>query len=82
MTTSDKPRASKPAAKPDDGAKPVASPQEIEIFPLRSYHDAGQIRRRGGPSYKVARRHGEALIASGLATAEKPETKTKPASDK
>lgn len=49
--------------------------QSVEIFPLRSYQDAGGIRRRGGPGYTAPRRHADALVARGLASTEKPKAK-------
>lgn len=53
-----------------DKANP--NPQTVDIWPLRSYQDAGEIKRRGGPSYSVSKRHADALIARGLATDEEP----------
>ncbi|MCF6780911.1 hypothetical protein [Stutzerimonas stutzeri] len=75
--TDDKPKATRrTTAKPDDepkSEKPVAqASNEIEIWPLRSYQDVGEIKRRGGPSYTAPKRHADALIARGLASAEKP----------
>ena len=75
--TDDKPKATRRiTAKPDDepkSEKPVAqASNEIEIWPLRSYQDAGEIKRRGGPRYTAPKRHADALIARGLASAEKP----------
>lgn len=60
------------AAGPDQADKPNPNPQEIEIWPLRTYQDAGEIKRRGGPSYSAPKRHADALIARGLATDEEP----------
>lgn len=72
----------KAAAKPKNGAtasddaadeeKVEANPKAVEVWPLRSYQDAGEIKRRGGESYTVPKRHADALIARGLASAEKP----------
>lgn len=75
--TDDKPKATRrTTAKPDDepkSEKPVAqASNEVEIWPLRSYQDAGEIKRRGGLSYTAPKRHADALIARGLASAEKP----------
>lgn len=56
----------------DPAAKASPNPQTVEIWPLRSYQDAGEIKRRGGPSYSVSKRHADALIARGLATDEQP----------
>lgn len=73
----DKPKANRrAAAKPDDDPKEempaTQSAQTVEIYPLRSYQDDGEIKRRGGPSYSAPRRHAERLIAAGLATDKKP----------
>lgn len=65
----DKAKATKATAKPAEAAK---NSSEIEIYPVRTYLDAGEIKRRAGPSYTVPRRHAEALIARGLASTEKP----------
>ncbi|WP_312669717.1 hypothetical protein [Stutzerimonas nitrititolerans] len=61
--------------------KAVPNPREVEIWPLRSYQDAGEIKRRGSKSYTVPKRHADALIARGLASAEKPAS-IKPESNK
>ncbi|MCO7634124.1 hypothetical protein NJF54_20080 [Pseudomonas guariconensis] len=57
------------------GSTEVADPNpaEVEIFPLRTYQDAGELKRRNGPGYMVPRRHADALITRGLATRDKPE---------
>lgn len=81
--SSAKPATPKPAAKPakkkqntteeqEPSAADNPNPQTVEIWPLRSYQDAGEIKRRGGPSYSVPKRHADALIARGLATDEQP----------
>lgn len=67
-TKTEKAKAAKAPEKPED----TKNSREAEIYPLRSYLDAGEIKRRGGPSYTVPRRHAEALIAQGLASLEKP----------
>lgn len=46
---------------------------EVEVFPLRTYQDAGELRRRGGKGYLVDKRHAVALVQRGLATIEDPE---------
>ncbi len=56
----------------DPAAKANPNPQTVEVWPLRSYQDAGEIKRRGGESYSVPKRHADALIARGLATDEHP----------
>lgn len=68
VTKAEKAKAAKAPEKPED----TKNSREVEVYPLRSYLDAGEIKRRGGPSYTVPRRHAEALIAQGLASAEKP----------
>ncbi|WP_447590151.1 hypothetical protein [Aquipseudomonas campi] len=83
VDASSKPATAKPAAKParkkqnttEEQAPQEAenpNPQTVEIWPLRSYQDAGEIKRRGGKSYSVPKRHADALIARGLATDEQP----------
>ena len=80
MTTpeiDDKPKAARSSASKPDGEPKSEKPgeqasNEIEIWPLRSYQDAGEVKRRGGPSYTVPRRHADALVARGLASSEKP----------
>ncbi len=64
-----------------DAGKADPNPQAVEIWPLRSYQDAGEIKRRGSKSYTVPKRHADALIARGLASAEKPAS-IKPESNK
>lgn len=81
--------AAKPGKKKSDTAddteakagaadKPTPNPQTVDIWPMRTYQDAGEIKRRGGPSYSVTKRHADALIARGLATDQEP-TKTEAA---
>lgn len=59
-------------AEAERAGKANPNPQTVEIWPLRSYQDAGEIKRRGGKSYSVSKRHADALIARGLATDEQP----------
>lgn len=47
---------------------------EVTVHPLRSYMDGGEIKKRGGPGYSVPKRHADALIAQGVASANKPES--------
>lgn len=68
VTKAEKAKATKATEKPAD----TKNSHEVEIYPLRSYLDAAEIKRRGGPGYTVPRRHAEALIARGLASPEKP----------
>lgn len=62
----------------DDNSAPEAAvedssiPLSVAIFPLRTYHDAGELKRRGGPSYLAPRLHAKQLIDSGLATDKNP----------
>ncbi|AMA46244.1 hypothetical protein [Pseudomonas alabamensis] len=37
------------------------NPATVEVYPLRSFMDEGELRRRGGPGYLVPRRHAEEL---------------------
>lgn len=52
------------------GQDPTASPNPtvLQIYPLRSYMDEGELRRRGGPAYSVPRRHAEELVQRKLAS--------------
>ncbi|UPU90674.1 hypothetical protein M0766_17375 [Pseudomonas putida] len=53
---------------PEDQAKP--NPATLQIYPLRSYMDEGELRRRAGPAYTVPRRHAEELVQRNLASLE------------
>ncbi len=53
---------------PEDQASP--NPATLQIYPLRSYMDEGELRRRGGPAYTVPRRHAEELVQRNLASLE------------
>lgn len=44
------------------------NPSTLQIYPLRSYMDEGELRRRGGPAYTVPRRHAEELVQRNLAS--------------
>ena len=46
------------------------NPATLQIYPLRSYMDEGELRRRGGPAYTVQRRHAEELVQRNLASLE------------
>lgn len=46
------------------------NPATLQIYPLRSYMDEGELRRRGGPAYTVPRRHAEELVQRKLASVE------------
>lgn len=39
---------------------------QVEVYPLRSFMDEGELRRRGGPSYLVPRLHAEDLERRNL----------------
>jgi len=52
----------------NDRANP--NPVTLQIYPLRSYMDEGELRRRGGPAYTVPRRHAEELVQRNLASLE------------
>lgn len=52
----------------DDRANP--NPATLQIYPLRSYMDEDELRRRGGPAYTVPRRHAEELVQRNLASLE------------
>jgi hypothetical protein len=53
-------------------AKVEASGNSIMIFPLRSYLDGKEVRRRGGAGYLSPKHDAISLIAAGLATDKKP----------
>lgn len=46
---------------------------KVEVFPQRTYHDGGELRRRGGKGYVASKRHADALVLRGLASFEGPE---------
>lgn len=46
------------------------NPATLQIYPMRSYMDEGELRRRGGPAYVVPRRHAEELVQRKLASHE------------
>jgi len=46
------------------------NPVTLQIYPMRSYMDEGELRRRGGPAYSVPRRHAEELVERKLASFE------------
>ena len=62
----------------DDIAQPVGedqvaanpNPATLQVYPMRSYMDEGELRRRGGPVYAVPRRHAEELVERKLASFE------------
>lgn len=57
---------------PDAGDLVAANPNPVtlQIYPMRSYMDEGELRRRGGPAYVVPRRHAEELVQRKLASLE------------
>ncbi|GLO14724.1 hypothetical protein PPUJ20028_33070 [Pseudomonas putida] len=57
-----------PAAEDLVAANP--NPVTLQIYPMRSYMDEGELRRRGGPAYVVPRRHAEELVRRKLASLE------------
>lgn len=42
------------------------NPAKVHVYPLRSFMDEGELRRRGGPSYLVPRLHAEDLERRNL----------------
>lgn len=77
ITTEDKqktPRqsASKPEVNLQGDSPSTVSSTMVEVFPLRSYQDQDEIKRRGGPGYSVSKRHADQLIQAGLATDKNP----------
>lgn len=46
------------------------NPLAVQIYPLRSYMDEGELRRRNGPAYSVPRRHAEDLVQRNLGSFE------------
>lgn len=57
-----------PAEEDQVAANP--NPATLQIYPMRSYMDEGELRRRGGPAYLVPRRHAEELVGRKLAAFE------------
>ena len=57
-----------PAAEEQAQASP--NPVTLQIYPMRSYMDEGELRRRGGPAYTVPRRHAAELVQRNLASLE------------
>lgn len=76
ITTEDKQKTTRQSAKPETEVKADHSSKDgantVEIFPLRSYQDQDEIKRRGGPGYSVSKRHADQLIQAGLATDKNP----------
>ena len=62
---------------PQTSDQPEKNTSEVTIYPLRSYMDGGEIKRRGGPGYTAPKRHADALIAQRVASADKPTTESK-----
>ena len=63
------------AVSPGAGADDVQAPENpnlpvVQIYPLRSYMDADELRRRGGPAYSAPRRHADDLVQRKLASFE------------
>ncbi|QXH44275.1 hypothetical protein KSS93_15375 [Pseudomonas xanthosomatis] len=58
--------AAQSAAEGEIAASP--NPATLKIYPMRSYMDEGELRRRGGPAYVVQRRHAEELVQRKLAS--------------
>lgn len=54
----------------DGGSASDPNPAEVYVYPLRSYMDEGELRRRGGSAYPVPRRHAEDLVSRKLASRE------------
>lgn len=48
----------------------IRNPVTVQVYPLRSYMDEGELRRRGGQAYSVPRRHAEELVQRKLASFE------------
>ena len=46
------------------------NPVALQVYPMRSYMDEGELRRRGGPAYSAPRRHAEELVNRKLASFE------------
>lgn len=57
-----------PVGEVDPATNP--NPVTVQVYPLRSYMDEGELRRRGGPVYSVPRRHAEELAQRKLASFE------------
>ncbi|MFV3402866.1 hypothetical protein ACNFIC_02775 [Pseudomonas sp. NY15463] len=54
----------------EDQSEANPNPATLQIYPMRSYMDEGELRRRGGSAYTVPRRHAEELVQRNLASFE------------
>jgi hypothetical protein len=54
----------------EDQSEANPNPATLQIYPMRSYMDEGELRRRGGSAYTVPRRHAEELVQRNLASLE------------
>lgn len=54
----------------EDQVSANPNPATLQVYPMRSYMDEGELRRRGGPAYVVPRRHAEELVQRKLASHE------------
>lgn len=45
---------------------------KVMVYPLRTYQDQGELKRRGGKGYFVTPGHAQALLARRLATDTEP----------
>jgi len=73
-----KSKAAKVSPEKVETATPSEAPSQaesklVEVWPLRSYQDQGEIKRRGGPGYAVPKRHADQLITARLATDKPPQ---------
>jgi len=64
--------AAAPADTAEQKTKPAEKDTTVTIYPLRTYQDAGEIRRKGGAGYAVIKAKAQQLVARGLATDQSP----------
>jgi hypothetical protein len=64
-----------PADTAEQKAKPAEKETTVTIYPLRTYQDAGEIRRKGGAGYPVTKAQAQQLVARGLASETAPKAK-------
>lgn len=54
------------------GAEDQISAGKVMVYPLRTYEDQGELKKRGGKGYFVTPGHAQALLARRLATDTEP----------
>lgn len=64
-----------PSETAEQKTKPAEKDTTVTIYPLRTYQDAGEIRRKGGAGYAVTKAQAQQLVARGLASETAPKAK-------